>query len=339
MSPIRRSRSASTCSSRSVSAGGVAPASLAVVSCSPDSAPTGSPASARGSAVSPAAVAQHPRIDDPAAQKVGEQPMQSVPLTGRADGVHEQVRCGEVEERRGAAAATGQCVGEVGGHHVRDADPHEQLRGQPVDHFIQRVRGHGMVVAGERVDEAGGVRCRPAVPGRQPQPSGPPLGPLDEPADVQGPADGFPARLARPGRRPAGGLHHPGYRPTRGGGQGPDRQRAAPRPRSAAGGAEVRERQGGHGRRGRAYAGGSSCLSAQRCRCHWPVGGMGRRRASLVVVPVITWRARSKWHCGGRLGTSTQLVGRSKRGNLRHPQCTISTNQGSQLFIYIKMIL
>jgi hypothetical protein len=105
-------------------------------------------------------VAHHPRIGDPAAQKVGEQPVQSVPPTGRADGVHEQVRCGEVGERRGAAAAAGQGVGEVGGHGVQDADPHqevEQLRGQAVDHFIQQVRGHGVVVAEH-------VGARPIMP-------------------------------------------------------------------------------------------------------------------------------------------------------------------------------
>ena len=103
--------------------------------------------------------------------------------------MHEEVGCGEVGERRGAAAAAGQGVGEVGGHDVEDADPHEeveQLRGQPVDHFVQQVRGHGVVVTGERIDEAGGVRRALQLESGQPQPGGPPLGPLDEPADVHG---------------------------------------------------------------------------------------------------------------------------------------------------------
>ena len=134
-------------------------------------------------------VAEHPSLGDPGAKHIGDQPVQSVPPATGTDGLHEEVRRGEFGERRGAAPATGQGVGELGGHDVQHADPHqevEQFRGQPVDHFVQQVRGHRVVVARERVDEAGGVGHALQLEGGQPQPGGPALGPLDEPIDVLG---------------------------------------------------------------------------------------------------------------------------------------------------------
>jgi hypothetical protein len=80
-------------------------------------------------------------------------------------------------------------VGEVGGHDVEDADPYEevdQLRGQPVDHLVQQVRRNGVVVARERIDETGRVRCAVQLDSGEPQSGGPPLGPCHEPRDLGG---------------------------------------------------------------------------------------------------------------------------------------------------------
>jgi hypothetical protein len=107
----------------------------------------------------------------------------------RADGLHEEIGSGEFGKRATAAAAAGHRVGEVGGHDVQDADPHQEVqqsRGQPVDHLVQQVRSDGVVVAGEPIDKTGGIGRVVQFEGGQPQPRSPPLGPCHQPPDVYG---------------------------------------------------------------------------------------------------------------------------------------------------------
>ena len=136
----------------------------------------------------PVEVAERARVGDPGAQDVGDQPVQPVPPTAGADGVHEQVRRGELGQGVAPVRAAGQGVGQVGGHEVEEADPYqevEQLRGLPVDHLGQQVGGHRVVVAGERIDEPGGICAALQLQGGQPEPGRPPLGPLDQAPDVR----------------------------------------------------------------------------------------------------------------------------------------------------------
>jgi hypothetical protein len=105
-------------------------------------------------------VAKDAGIRDASAQDVGDQPVQPVPLTARADGLHEQVRPGELGERRRTVRRVGQGIGQTRRHDVDETDPDEeiqQFRGQRVDHLAEQVGRHRVVVPREPVDEPGRV--------------------------------------------------------------------------------------------------------------------------------------------------------------------------------------
>ena len=137
----------------------------------------------------PVQVAEHPTLGDPGAEHVGDQPVQSVPpatgptaCTKRFAAASSASVAAPLRPPVRASASSADTTSS-------DADPHEELeqfRGQPVDHFVQQVRGHRVVVARERIDEVGGVGHALQLEGGQPQPGGPALGPLDEPIDVLG---------------------------------------------------------------------------------------------------------------------------------------------------------
>jgi hypothetical protein len=70
----------------------------------------------------PVEVAQGPGPGDPRAEDVGYQPVQPVPPTARADGLHEEVEPGEFGQRDSAIVAAGHRLGEVSGDDVQNAD-------------------------------------------------------------------------------------------------------------------------------------------------------------------------------------------------------------------------
>ena len=153
----------------------------------------------------PVHVADRARVGDPGPQHVRDQPVQPVPATARAHGMHEQVRRGQLGQGRRTGPRAGQRVGQVGGHEVDETDPHQevqQLRSLPVDHLGQQVGGHRVVVAGERIDEPGGIRAALQLRGR-PTADRPPTPRSARPGD----------RRARRRGRPRAGPTTPPSRP------------------------------------------------------------------------------------------------------------------------------
>ena len=84
---------------------------------------------------------------------------------------------------------TGHSVGEVSGHDVQKLTRTRKSSSSGDSRSItsvQQVRRDCVVVAGERVDEPGGICAALQLEGGQPEARGPSLGPFDQPTDVHG---------------------------------------------------------------------------------------------------------------------------------------------------------